>query len=333
MKTARSFVLALFLVLVTASLIVSPLSGTVMPSLPSQPVRFGAMGEPQFEPGKEAPQATNLVEFGALKWCYLWCTTVDSAPNSATVTFELVRTHDGDGSPISGTVHFLLVPASANITLQVLRTSPLPGILVTPTVTKVGGINTASHEFTNLAAGAYQIVTLITLPNAGVPGTPQWGGYYVFDQSYFSVARYIPSTQTTGCTWLGCINTQTFIDGRMRISGVITGTRNGERIQGPIQIMLMSAHTPLLVDSYDGSAFNTLPLAGKLFDPTITDMPNGRAFSLNLIRVQAGQVRTVILTTFSGTVGKPDWVGSFTWTEDTLFSVQYLANIHNEVTP
>lgn len=276
----------------------------------------------------ESTDTNQMTEFGTLKWCYLWCTTVNAGVNNVIVTVDLTRTQDTNGRAMKGTIHFLLVPASTNMTFSVLRTSPLPGRLVTPTTTTTTQGTRAIYEFTDIPAGGYEIVTILS--EAGIPGTAQWGGYAFWDQT-FTVNQGIPRARDSVCTTTGCTNTQTYLGSRMSVTGAVTGTRNGEAIQGPIHILLMPTDRPLLISDNGSTAFNTSPLPGFLFTPTVSSVAGGRVFTLNLSNVKAGYWRAVRVITLDGEIGQSNWDGLFSWTENTVYSVQYLTNILNNL--
>ncbi|MCW1968956.1 MAG: hypothetical protein KIH69_012670 [Anaerolineae bacterium] len=311
--TQVSIITILTFIAISLSVNQQVLSKTEAPTIPS---------------ATESTDINQMTEFGAFKWCYLWCTTVNAGVNNVAVTVDLTRTQDTNGRAMKGTIHFLLVSASTNMTFSVLRTSPLPGRLVTPTITTITQGTRAIYEFTDIPAGGYEIVTILS--ETGIPGTSQWGGYAFWNQN-FNINQGIPRARDSVCTTTGCTNTQTYIGSRMSVTGVVTGTRNGEAIQGPIHILLMPAERALLMSDNGSTAFNTSPLPGFLFTPTISSIAGGRVFTLNLSNVKAGHWRAVRLITLDGEIGQSNWNGLFNWTENTVYSVQYLANILNNL--
>ncbi len=117
----------------------------------------------------------------------------------------------------------------------------------------------------------------------------------------------------------------------MSINGVITGSSNSSPIGGDINIVLVPAHTPFLLSSFQGIALTNSPLPGFVFTPTVSSVTGGRSFTLDLVNVRAGHWRVVRVLTFSGTLGNSNWDGSYTWHENTLLSQQYLPATMNNL--
>lgn len=295
---------------------------------------LGAADAPEAIRGNNAIEVSSMLDrtdFGALRWCRSWCTTVDSTVNAARVDFALGKVNDADGVEIKGKVHFLLVSASTNITYSTLRSASIPGRLVAPTTTTDGDVTRASHQYNDVEAGIYQVVTIVSIDNE--PGHSNWGGYVNWTEP-FEVRANPPGTQTSGCNPTGCLQTQTSPNGRMRINGVITGTSNGSPIGGDLNIVLVPAHTAFLLTSFQGNALMSSPLPGFVFTPTVSAVAGGRSFTLDLVNVRAGHWRVVRSITFGGVLGNSSWDGSYTWHENTLLSQQYLpATMNNLVVP